>query len=108
VKKVDLADLGCADAGAQIEQEAQRSLGKSEVWVYVLEVTIGGEYSWTSVHTSPEGARARLEEKVDEYGVRDAYEAQLAAEISGETSTAAGDEGDLVVYGISHLPVETP
>lgn len=84
------------------------SHSKSEVHVYVLEVTFFGEYGWTSVHSTYEGAKARLEEKVDEYDARDAYEAQLATETAGDHSTAAGYEGDVVVYGISKLPLETP
>ena len=100
----DLAAIGGAERPV-VQGDEQ---GKSEVWVYVLELSIGGEYGWTSVHATPEGARARLEEKIDAYVVRDAYEAQLEAEVSGETSTAAGEDGDVVVYGISHLPVETP
>jgi len=105
----DSFDLG-AIGGAErpVVQGSETQERKSEVWVYVLELSIGGECGWTSVHATPEGARARLEQKIDEYGVRDAYEAQLEAEISGETSTAAGEDGDQVVYGISHLPVETP
>jgi len=80
---------------------------KSEVTCYVLDVTFFGEYGWTSVHTTYEGAQARLEEKVDEYDVRDAYQAaQFGSGNHG--STAAGDEGDMVVWGISKLPLETP
>lgn len=103
---IDLAAIGGAER--PVVQDTENQERKSEVWVWVLELTIGGEYGWTSVHATPEGARKRLEQKIDDYGVRDAYEAQLEAEVSGETSTAAGEDGDLVVYGISHLPVETP
>ncbi|KLI05807.1 hypothetical protein [Mycolicibacterium senegalense] len=108
MKRVDLADLGGADLGTvmrdQAEAQAAVAAAKSEVYVYVLEVTFFGEYGWTSVHRSIEGAKARLFEKVDEYDVREQFAGM--ANVVGDESVAAGEEGDVVVWGISKLPVE--
>lgn len=79
---------------------------RSEVYLYVLELTIDGEYGWTSLHHTFDGAIARLEQRVDEYGVRDEYELIREEQISGKNCAAAGEEGDTVVYGITYLPVE--
>lgn len=77
MREVDLAkDLGGAQLSEVVSLEGSRALGKSDVWVYVLDVTFFGEVRWTSVHTTLDGARARLEQKVDEYEVHDAYEAE--------------------------------
>lgn len=78
--------------------------------VYVLELEInrgGGDYAgWTSVHHTPEGARDRLEEKIDEWGLREVYEAQAHDDLHANGNIAAGEEGDPLTYGISRLPVE--
>ena len=76
--------------------------------VYVLDVTFFGEICWTSVHTTLDGARARLEEKVDEYEVRDAFEAEAHYETRSGNVIASEQDGDMVTYRISHRPVETP
>lgn len=72
---------------------------ESEVYVHVLDVTFFGEYGWTSVHRTYDGAWARLEEKVDEYDARAAFDAELKGQ------PAAGAEGDVITWGISYLPV---
>ena len=99
----DLVAIGGAER--PVVQGSETEAPKPDGWAYCLHLTIGGEHRWTSLHTTAEGARARLEEKVDEYGVREAYEAQRAAESSGETSAAAVGQ---LVYGVDHLPLETP
>lgn len=53
---------------------------------------------------APQGAKARLFDKVDEYGVREEFAGM--ANVVGDESVAAGEEGDVVVWGISKLPVE--
>jgi hypothetical protein len=74
--------------------------------VWALEVTFFGEHRWTSVHSTPEGARARLEQKVDEFEVRDSYEAEARCESTSETSIASEQDGDMVTWTISRRPVE--
>ena len=76
--------------------------------LYVLDVTFFGEVGWTSVHTTLDGARARLEQKVDEYEVRDAYEAEAHYEARSDNVIASEQDGDMVTWRISHLPVEMP
>ena len=113
MKRVDLADIGGADLGALMREQAERqaeardavAAAKSEVHVYVLEVTFFGEYGWTSVHRTMAGAQARLFEKIDEYDAREQFEAGKAF-LVGDESVAAGEDGDDVVWGISKLPVE--
>lgn len=113
MRNVHPSEVGAVDLGTLMREQSEAqakaataSEPRSEVFVYVLEVTFFGEYGWTSVHRTPEGAQARLEAKVDEYGVRDAYEAELSGAVEDANSRAAGDEGDAVVWGISRLPVE--
>ena len=71
-------------------------------------MTFFGEHRWTSVHTTPEGARARLEQKVDEHEMRDAYEAEAHYETRTETSITSEQDGDMVTWSISRRAVETP
>ena len=108
MKRVDLADIGGADLGTimreQADARAAEAAAESEDYVYVLEVTFFGEYGWTSVHRTIEGAKARLFDKVDEYDVREEFAGM--ANVVGDESVAAGEEGDVVVWGISKLPVE--
>lgn len=108
MKRVDLADIGGADLGTIMREQADAraavAAAKSEIYVYVLEVTFFGEYGWTSVHRTIEGAKARLFDKVDEYGVREEFTG--VANVVGDESVAAGEEGDPIVWGISKLPVE--
>lgn len=104
MKHIDLADLGVGDAHPDAEQ-ARRPSARTEVQVHLLEVTFEGEYGWTSVHLTAEGARQRLEEKVDAYDVREEFDA-IAFRPDGSFLPAAGEEGDPVSYGISVLPVE--
>lgn len=104
MRNVDLAELGVGD----IHPDAQRQMppsARTEVQVHLLEVTFEGEYGWTSVHLTAEGARERLEEKVDAYDVREEFDA-IAFRPDGSFLFAAGEEGDPVSYGISVLPVE--
>ncbi|CQD07388.1 hypothetical protein BN970_01394 [Mycolicibacterium conceptionense] len=80
---------------------------KSEVWVYVLEVTFFGEYGWTSVHRTDTGAYQRLADKVKEYDTDGSLWEAYGRALSGANGpSAAGEEGDPIVWGISHLPVE--
>ena len=111
MKRVDPASVGVTDLGTVMQQqaEARRQPAQSEVFVYVLDVTLAQEYGWISVHHTYEGAVARLEAKVREYGLWDEYRAVLARDYVAHTDAgpvAAGDEDDAVHWGISHLPVE--
>ncbi|WP_396902665.1 hypothetical protein [Mycolicibacterium sp.] len=94
----DLIDMSLAAANPPDE---------SHVYVLEVEITEGGDYAgWTSVHRTPEGARARLEDKVDEWGLREVYEAEGRDDLHANGNIAAGEEGDPLTYGISRLPVE--
>lgn len=104
MKHVDLAQLGLPDGHPDAEPRPRPS-SKTEVQVHLLEVTFDGEYGWTSVHRTPEGARARLEEKVDAYDARADFDA-IAFRPDGTFLYAAGEEGARVSYGITVLPVE--
>lgn len=110
-----MRDVGLAKAlgGAQLSdvvgREEPDSSGTSEDRVYVLEVSIfGDEYCGTSVHTTVEGARARLKQKVDEYEVGGAYEAEAHYATRSDNVIASEQDGDMVTWRISRLPIETP
>jgi len=85
--------------------------------VYVMEVNFdGGEYGYTSVHTTYEGALAALEAKVDDFDMRDAYELSEGKHYDNVAGTVfAGDyygdesaEDYPLSYGIHYMEVQTP
>ncbi len=89
------------------QQAEAQDAAKSEVLVYVMSVEIPAEgIGYTSVHRTIEGARRKLEAVVDQWGMRAEYEEITAGAVSDDACIAAGEEGDLVVWGISKLPVE--
>lgn len=105
---IDLATITRQQDEVQRAQDPATS-AKSEVFVYVLDMTLAHEYGWMSVHQTYEGAVARLEAKVREYDLWDEYRAVLARDFVAHADAgpvAAGDEDDTVHWGISHLPVE--
>ena len=82
---------------------------KSEVHVYVLEATFFGEYGWTSVHATVGGAYKRLAEKVREYDLNgELWELYGHIVSNAEVPSAAGSNGDPVIWGVTRLPLETP
>lgn len=95
-------DFGGAELADTIPGEPE-----APVYVLTLEIIANGDYvGWTSVHRSPEGARRRIEERVNAAGLHDTYTVARAAEVDDGHCIAFGEEGDPIVYGISRLPVE--
>ena len=72
--------------------------------VYVMELQYG-EAGYISVDRTYEGARAKLEQRCDDWGIRDLLD---AAEEVGDPDgcVAAGEDGDELTYGISCLEIE--
>lgn len=106
--RTDLSELLSEDSFG-VGSAATRPAGtqaRSEVEVYVVELNLPDGSGWTSVHRTYEGARRRLEEKAEEWGVAGWIEGLAAEEVRGDTCTAAGEYGDPATYGISRLPVE--
>lgn len=105
--RTDLSELlSERDFGGALVGERARLQARSEVEVYVMELNLSDGSGWTSVHRTYEGARRRLEQKVDELGLREEFNADQAGEVVTDHCTAAGEEGALLTYGISRLPVE--
>lgn len=116
MKRTHPSKLGAVDLGTLMndQAEAQRAAqdetrpeARSEVRVYVMEVEMPAEgYGYVSVHRTPAGARRKLEEIVDQWGMRAEYDAITANAVNDAACFAAGEEGDPIVWGISLLPVE--
>ncbi|WP_179475343.1 hypothetical protein [Mycolicibacterium vinylchloridicum] len=72
--------------------------------IWVLRATFLGEHHRESTHSGPEEARARLEQWVDDFEVRDAYEAELAVESVSDGLFASEQDGDMVTWTIRRRP----
>ena len=81
-------DIGDAQISEIVEQEIATAVASPDA-VYVLSVRFQGDV-YTSVHTSEEGAQARLQEVASRWGIADVLDA------------------DQLVHYIEKLPIETP
>jgi hypothetical protein len=81
-------EIGDARISEIVEQELATAVADPDA-VYVVFVQFQGD-SYTSVHTSQDGAEARLRETAAQWGITDVLNA------------------DQLVHQISKLPVETP
>jgi hypothetical protein len=81
-------EVGDAQISEIVEQELATAVADPDA-VYVLYVQFRGD-SYTSVHTSQDGAEARLGETASQWGITDVLNA------------------DQLVHQITKLPVETP
>ena len=82
------AEVGDARISEIVEQELAIAVADPDA-VYVVHMMFQGD-SYTSVHTSREGAEARVRETASQWGVTDVLNA------------------DQLVHQIWKLPVETP
>lgn len=117
MKHVHPSKVGAVDLGTLMSDQAEsqhapayeetRPEARSEIRVYVMEVEMPAEgYGYTSVHYTIDGARRKLEEIVDQWGMRAEYDAITANAVNDAACFAAGEEGDPIMWGISLLPVE--
>jgi hypothetical protein len=81
-------EIGDAQISEIVEQEIATAVADPDA-VYVLSVRFQGD-DYTSVHTSQDGAEARLRETALRWGISDVLDA------------------DQLAHRISKLPVETP
>ncbi|MET0474050.1 MAG: hypothetical protein ABW001_05365 [Mycobacterium sp.] len=81
-------EVGDAQISEIVEQELATAVADPEA-VFVLHVQFQGD-SYTSVHTSRDGADARLLETASQWGITDLL------------------DNDQLVHQITKLPVETP